>query len=154
MATTNRPCTHHLPIWGSFHHFWPTTTTSQPPWHSLQHQAWAMRRHKHWPPPHHTHYYDPWPLPTGPAPTTFRSGEDRNHFCSMAPRIPMIDFEPSPQPPSTPPNPTHTPTYTHRVMLWTYVVGQTTWLWIITTTTAATEPNAMVNWMSLHTARG
>ena len=108
------------------------------------HLVWAMGGHKQWPPHHDTNWYDPWPLPTGPAPTTFRSGEDRNHFCSMATTIPMIDFEPSPQPPSTPPNPTHTPTYTHRVMLWTYVGGQTTWLWIITTTTAATEPNAMV----------
>ena len=57
---------------------------------------------------------------------------------------PMTDVRTTPQPPSTPPNPTHTPTYTHRVMLWTYLGGQTTWLWIITTTTAATEPNAMV----------
>ena len=57
---------------------------------------------------------------------------------------PMTDVRTTPQPPSTPPNPTHPPTYTHRVIVWTYVVGQTTWLWIITTTTAATEPNAMV----------
>ena len=49
----------------------------------------------------------------------------------------------------------HPPPNIHpRVMLWTCVVGQTTWLWIITTTTAATELNAMVNWMSLHKARG
>ena len=109
---------------------------------TTKHGPWEGTNNGH---PHHdTNWYDPWPLPTGPAPTTFRSGEDRNHFCSMATTIPMIDFEPSPQPPSTPPNPTHTPTYTHRVMLWTYVGGQTTWLWIITTTTAATEPNAMV----------
>ena len=78
--------------------------------------------------------------------------EWRCHSSSLT--LPMTYVRTTLQPPSTPPNPTHPPTYTHRVMLWTYVVGQTTWLWIITTTTAATEPNAMVNWMSLHKARG
>ena len=31
MATTNRPRTHHLPIWGSMDHPWPPTTTTTPP---------------------------------------------------------------------------------------------------------------------------
>ena len=33
-----------------------------------------MGGHQHWPPHHDTNWYDPCPLPTGPAPTTFRSG--------------------------------------------------------------------------------
>jgi hypothetical protein len=33
-----------------------------------------MGGHQHWPPHHDTNWYDPYPLPTGPAPTTFRSG--------------------------------------------------------------------------------
>ena len=33
-----------------------------------------MGGHQHWPPHHDTNCYDPCPLPTGPAPTTFRSG--------------------------------------------------------------------------------
>ena len=38
------------------------------------HWAWAMGGHQHRPPHHDTNCYDPCPLPTGPAPTTFRSG--------------------------------------------------------------------------------
>ena len=30
MATTKRPRTHHLPIWGSMDHPWPPTTTTTP----------------------------------------------------------------------------------------------------------------------------
>ena len=56
----------------------PNHRHHSPPWHLLQHQAWAVRRHKHWPPPHHTRYYDPWPLPTGSAPTTLRSGREHS----------------------------------------------------------------------------
>ena len=33
-----------------------------------------MGGHQHWPPHHDTNWYDPCPLPTFPAPTTFRSG--------------------------------------------------------------------------------
>ena len=43
---------------------------------ACHHLGCAMGGHKQWPPHHDTNWYDPWRLPTGPAPTTFRSGED------------------------------------------------------------------------------
>ena len=73
MPTTNRPCTHHSPIWGSSDHMCPLTTNLPSPIAWLPALSMGHGGHQHWPPPHHTHWYDPCPLSTGPAPTTFRS---------------------------------------------------------------------------------
>ena len=43
---------------------------------ACHHLVCAMEGNKQWPPHHDTNWYDPWRLSTGPAPTTFRSGED------------------------------------------------------------------------------
>ena len=54
---------------------------------ACHHRACAIKGHQQWPPHHDTNWYDPWRLPTGPAPTTFRSGEDSTTSAQPPPPV-------------------------------------------------------------------